>query len=197
MKALFIVIVLLLVLGGGAWFFVSDKQEGGVTPGEQAIKTGEKQAGTALVSSIKDAMGLGQTMRCTYAITGADAATSTVYVSGQKFKATTKAGSMTSEALFDGETQYVWTSTSPQGMKMSKTCMEDLKKSFPQSGDTSTSVGVSPQDYQETFGMAQNVNCEKVDGVDLSVPTTITFVDQCAMMDQLKGLIPSGTYPGQ
>lgn len=190
MKAvIFIVVLLVLILGGGVWFFTSDKQAEVSVVEKQGGRGEEKQAGSSVVSSIKDAMGLGETMRCTYA--GTDAATSTVLVSGQKFRATTMVSGMTSEVLFDGETQYMWSSQSPQGVKMSKTCLESLKQSFPQENAATD----QKYDYEKDFNTASGVSCEKVSGVEFAAPTAVTFVDQCAMMEQLKGLMPAGTYP--
>lgn len=192
MKAvIFVVVLLVLVLGGGVWFFTSDKNEAVSTLGQGAVKTEEKQTGSSVVSSIKDAMGLGETMRCTYA--GTDAATSAVLVSGKKFRATTTVSGMTSEVLFDGETQYMWSSQSPQGIKMSQACLESLKQSVPQGAAAQS----QEYDYEKDFNTASGVKCEKASGVDFAAPTTVTFVDQCAMMEQLKNMMPAGTYPPQ
>jgi len=204
MKGIAGVVLVVLILGGGVWFFTS--KEKAPVVGLQSETVQREEAGQpSVVGSITDAMGLGEKMRCTYA-TGEDkdAVVSSVYVDGKKFKTTTEVGGMKTEALFDGETQYVWSSNSTQGMKMSQDCLASFRESFGESEDAAGNGGVAPQDYQETFGMAKNVPCEQIGGVDFSVPVGITFTDQCAMMEQskkmmeqMKGLAPAGTYPGQ
>lgn len=197
MKGIVGVVLVVLILGGGAWFFAS-KEKAPLVVSESGTVEQENAEQPSVIGSIKDAMGLGEKMRCTYATgEGKDAVVSSVYVDGKKFKTTTEVGGMKTEALFDGETQYVWSGNSMQGMKMSQACLASFKESFGESEDAAGNGGVAPQDYQETFGMAKNVQCEQVGSVDFSVPASITFTDQCVMMEQVKGLVPAGTYPGQ
>jgi hypothetical protein len=198
MKQALIVGVVIIVLAGG-WFFLRGNQAS--TPADESSPTGSnalpnpamqpKESG--VISSIKDAMGLGKTMQCTYASsTGKDAVTSTVLVDGKKFLAETSVNGKKSHVLSDGDVQYIWSDDSKQGMKMSMTCLADLQKSLPAAAQS------APEDYAKTFDTANNVNCTAVSGgVSLSVPSDVTFTDQCAMLKEsmkalegMKGKIP-------
>ena len=106
--------------------------------------------------------------------------------------------------LSDGETQYMWNSGSQQGFKMDKACLENLKSSVPESAQGTGDRAPQAGDYQATLDMATNVSCEPTASVDFSLPMEVSFVDQCAMMEQgkkmmeqFKGQLPPGTYPGQ
>ncbi len=180
-----IIVVVVLI---GAVFVWQGKKAAVPTPdtaGEVTTETEERveDAGMNIVSSIKDAMGLGQAMQCTYATNENEGATSTVVVQGEKFKSTTVMKDMTVYALFDGENQYTWSSKDKQGMKMSKACVEkmtDTVKDMVPSTPSSTQA----QDVRDGFDMAKNVRCEAASDVDLSVPADVIFTDQCAMMEQ-------------
>lgn len=165
-----------------------DKQTEGVT--------GALEQGKEVIASIQDAMKLGAEMQCDFTSgDGESAVTSTVYVSGQKFFTTATAGGVKTNALFDGSTQYVWTEGSTQGMKLTKACLESMKS------QPNTRAEAQSRDYQKEFEMAQNVQCEpKANAtVSFTVPTEITFSDQCAMMqeslkmmEQVKSSLPAG-----
>lgn len=208
MKAILVVVGILLLLGGGVWFW-QERQAADVsmTPqgSEEAPNTeAPKETAPSVISSIKDAMGLGQQMRCTYAAeVGGKTITSTVYVKGQKFKSESEVGGMKVQALFDGETQYVWNSGSKQGFQFTKACMENLKASVPETVPEAPTA-VKPENYDEVFEAAKNVRCEATGDGDFAVPEDITFTDQCAMMEQsqkmmeqAKKMMPQGSYPGQ
>lgn len=167
----------------------------------QSVATTTEQTpsdtGKSMVASIKDAMGLGKTMQCTYAGDGDTTTSSTVVVAGQKFKSTTVTKDKTVYALFDGENQYTWMSDSKQGMKMSKACLDKMKDTV--KSMTPTEQSAAPQDVSKTFDVAKNVACETAPSVDLTVPTDITFTDQCAMMEkslqmmqEVKDKLPKG-----
>jgi hypothetical protein len=154
-----------------------------------------------MVSSLKEAMGLGQKMQCTYVMNeGDNQVVSTIFIDGSKTKLTTVMGDVTMYSLMDGEDQYSWTSASKTGMKLSKACLEKLRtsvKDLPK--PTGTQAAPEPQDMQAVFDMARNVQCEPSAEVDLTVPKGITFTDQCAMLEQstklmqeMKDKLPAG-----
>lgn len=197
MKALVMgVLVVILLIGGYLWFVKEtpkDAQEAKravmeSTPAPKAIED------KTVIGSIKEAMGLGTALRCTYAVgEGAQAVSSEVYVSGGKFKTSSQVNGVKMEALFDGKTQYMWMSGSNEGMKMEMACLDQLKTSLPASEGTQPST---PEDYQKSFDMAKNVSCEPAPGTDFSIPTTVQFTDQCALMEQMTKMMPKA-YPGQ
>jgi len=154
-------------------------------------------AGGSVISSIKDAMGLGTEVKCEYSMgTGADAVKSTAYVEGKKFKSVGIVAGKTMNTIFDGETMYNWQEGQTTGFKMTMTCINDLKTSLPQDNKQAAPAGVkSPEDQ---FKDATNTNCSPSgDSVDFSAPSNVTFTDQCDMMkkslEMMKNVkVPSG-----
>lgn len=155
---------------------------------EEPTKTG------SVIGSIKDAMGLGAKMKCNYSmkLEGSDPVKSTAYVEGKKYKSTGTFAGITSNTIFDGDTMYIWQEGQKTGMKMTMSCMEELKASLPQ--DQKSAPGVkSPEDQ---FKDATETSCSPTtESVDFSAPAGITFQDQCEMMKGLmdmKGKLPAG-----
>lgn len=163
--------------------------------GTPSTTTDLMEQGKQAISSIRDAMQLGTKMECRFSSGEGEAAvTSTVYVDGQRFFTTATVGNVKTNALFDGETQYVWTEGSAQGMKLTKACLESMKTQ-------ATNSNTNTRDYQKEFDMAKNVQCEPMssDSVSFALPETVTFTDQCAMMqeslkmmEQMKDKLPAG-----
>lgn len=161
---------------------------------------GEQKTDQGVVASIKDAMGLGKNMQCTYNVeTGGKNMQSTVVVNGDRYQSTTVIGDMTTYALFDGETQYVWTNTAKTGTKMNKACLEEMKNAVKDLSQASAATVPTVEDTEATFDAAKNVSCVPALGVELTVPKDVTFTDQCAMMKQslemmkqLRGQMPEG-----
>lgn len=201
-----LVIIILLAL----WFFwfrlrstsPSTEQGGsGETSSQTALPPTEEKNG--VISSIQDAMGLGKKMKCVYSATDGNGA-STIFVDGQKFKFTSEVNGLKMYGLFDGATQYTWTSKDKQGWKMDKTCLDELSASVPKvtqenSGTGSSDQPTSQSDLRDSFASAQNVQCSPATGEDFSVPADIIFADQCQMikdskkaMEQVKDKLPSG-----
>lgn len=84
-----------------------------------------------------------------------------------------------SYALSDGEAIYIWSDANNQGMKMTQACLKDLEKNLP-----AGSAAQVPQDPVEDFKMAKDVSCQEIGSADFSVPATVTFADQCALLQQ-------------
>lgn len=146
----------------------------------------EPKTESTIVGSIKEAMELGKTMRCTYTSTeGGKTLQSSVVVSGEKFKAVSDMNGTKTNIIFDGASQYMWTDGTVQGLKMSKTCLDELKASIPTSDAATTSPLVQgPKDIEQSFETAVGTTCTVTVEEDFSVPSTVTFVDQCEMMKQ-------------
>lgn len=192
------VVLLILLIGGGVWFFLSGKEEtvslvkdqsaaGSSFENKAPAEIGEKPS---MVRSIKEAMGMGGQMRCTYTSgEGMTAVTSTVLVAGEQFYTQVVTNGVTTSALYDGDTQYMWTNGSTEGMKMTKACLENLKASVPQG--TAAPQAEAPADYQSMFDTALNVQCEPIETnpIETILPKEITFSDQCAMLEQSKKMM--------
>lgn len=190
-KIIGLVIVAVLLIGG---FLYWNSRESGPTgmektsdemtavPGEMLGVAKEEKG---MVSSIKDAMGLGQKMQCTYMMSeGGKAFESKVMVDGEKYASTTTIDNMTVYGVFDGENQYSWTSATKTGMKMSKACLEKMQATAQNMAKPAETPGAAPQDMEKAFEMAKNVKCEPASGADFTIPKDVAFTDQCAMMEQ-------------
>lgn len=190
------------MLGVGFYLYNQQNTEGENSAMEaldSAKELKENMENKGLVSSIKDAMSAGVAMSCTYSVTeGENTYESKVVVQGEKFKADSQVANVTTHALFDGTDQYVWTEGSKTGFKMSKSCLDEFSKMAPESQEKNPTL----KDAKETFDAAQNVSCSPAAGANFSVPTDVTFTDQCAqmkdsmkMMEQYKSQMPSGMMP--
>lgn len=196
---------LLFVIAVGAYFYTNQIDtkvpQGGAMEALDTVKdlkAAVEEKG--MVSSIKDAMGLGTAMQCTYS-TEQDGKTfeSTVQVEGEKFRSESTIAGMKTYALSDGSDQYMWTANTKQGLKMSKACIEDFKKMMPATGDTKNSPLPKMEDAKAALDMAKNVKCTPIDSADFSLPKDVTFTDQCALMkdsmkamEQMKDKMPAG-----
>ncbi|MDD5084104.1 MAG: hypothetical protein PHT88_04245 [Candidatus Moranbacteria bacterium] len=204
-KTLLIAVVIAIIIAAG-WYFwnkssapkaAPDTSE--ATPEMAPLPSIEEKTG--VISSIKDAIGLGKKLACTYTSTGNSAISSTVFIDGQKTKTIAAVNGETMYGIFDGKTQYTWTTgANKQGFKMDKSCMEELKTLAPQAA---APTPAPIQDY-DSFDAAQNVSCTAAEEEDFSIPSDITFVDQCEMikssmetLDQMKQKLPDGVkIPG-
>ncbi len=207
-KIIGLVIAAVFLIGGFLYWNSRDKVSMEVIPDASTTTKGmvptPAMEEKGVVSSIKDAMGLGQKMQCTYVMNDGDKSIeSKVVVDGKKFFSTTATGEMIVYALFDGENQYSWTSASKTGMQMSKACLEKMKESV-KDMPTAPETPMTPKDMQSAFDVAKNVKCEPAGSVDFALPKDVTFTDQCAMMEQsmqmmkdMKDKLPAGmTVPG-
>lgn len=203
-------VVIAVLLIGGYLYWSSQRGPTGMegmpdtvmAPGDAVTGMATEEGG--MVSSIKQAMGLGQKMQCSYAVAQGDQSVqSTVAIDGGKYKSTTMVSGMTVYALFDGENQYSWTSAAKTGTKMSKACLEkmgDMAKDMTK--PTSAPAPAEAPDMEKAFEMAKNVKCEAAPAVDFTLPKDVTFTDQCAMMEQsmkmmqeMKTKMPAGSMP--
>lgn len=138
-------------------------------------------------ASVKEALSMGKRMQCTYSMKEGDQSVETsVAIDGEKFMSETKRADMTSYSLFDGSTQYTWTSKDKSGFKLSKSCLEELKQpvgSLTPNDALTPPDGVKAKDMKDIFDFAEDVKCEAAE-VAVAVPTDVVFTDQCALMKQ-------------
>lgn len=192
-------VIVVAVVGFFLWQKGSNDSAGVAENMKQSMEVVEEKSG--VVSSIKDAMGLGKKMQCTYSLeSGGESVESTVMVNGDRYQSTTVTENGMIYGLFDGETQYVWTSTTKTGLKTDKTCMQELKNAVKDLPETSAAL-IMPKvgDAEVAFNMAKNVSCTPFTGVELSVPKDVTFTDQCVLakqsletMKQMQDKMPQG-----
>ncbi|MFZ2192941.1 MAG: hypothetical protein WAV31_01745 [Candidatus Moraniibacteriota bacterium] len=149
-----------------------------------------KKDNGGVISSMKDAMGLGKAMKCSYKFKGeAGDITSTAYVNGKKYKAESTVMGKKQIVIFDETAMYSWAEGEKTGMKMTTACMEEMNDKLPK-GD-SASVPDAKTD-EEFFDDATDVNCEPYSGTDFSIPKDIAFTDQCEMLKGIMKDLPAG-----
>lgn len=193
---------LVIIIGIGAYWYTSHAPanqsalEGGEKAIEKAKDAKDALEGKGMVASLKDAMGMGVAMHCTYSLDDTGVTTES-WIDGEKIRTKSLVSNFTTETIFDNGTQYMWTSASPQGMKMDKACIEKMAASLPKTEESQGTA--TPQDVKATFDFAKNVKCEPSTDADFSLPKDVTFTDQCAMMEnsmkmmeQYKDKMPAG-----
>lgn len=159
-------IFLVVILGGyKLWSWYSASRD-------QTAITGDGRV-------ITEAMAAGRTMECTYTDPSFDNAPATVTFQGEKFRSQTKLADDFSYAVFDGTTFYLGTDRDRYGLKMTKACLEEFKNMPP---PTEGSLERGPRNPADRFAGAQNVECRKASSLDLFVPSSITFADQCELL---------------
>jgi hypothetical protein len=158
-----------------------------------ASKTEEKGAVGGVISSIKDAMASGKAMQCTYTIKNKEGGdiVSTMYVDGKKYAGTTNVAGTVQHMIFNEEAMYSWSEGQKTGMKMTTACSEELAAKAPKSQNDNAPTPPAT-DSEKTFDNALNVKCEPNSGGDFTVPSDITFADQCEMLKGLQKNMPGG-----
>ncbi|MFZ5981989.1 MAG: hypothetical protein ACOYS2_00215 [Patescibacteria group bacterium] len=148
----------------------------------QEKEQNKNQEKGGMISSIKDAMGLGKTMRCVYKDkTEEGEMESVVYVKGQKYKSENVFQGKKMVGVFDGETMWSWNEGEKNGFKLTMKCTEELaqqnKNKEREENRNSEEVKVG----EEAFDDALDTKCEEASDVDFSIPNDVVFVDQCEM----------------
>lgn len=171
---------------------------------KQETKKGEREQKGGMITSIKDAMGLGQTMKCTYTMESeGEKIVSTSYVKGDKYMGETEVSGKIMKSVFDGEAIYMWDESEKKGTKMEKKCMDELEE---ENKKNQTSKPDENYDFDEKFSAeeafddAMDVKCEPSSDVDFSAPKDVKFEDMCQMLkgfqESLKNIkMPEGQMP--
>lgn len=165
------------------------------TANQESAQKEEKSGG--IISSIKDAIGLGKKMQCTYVYkTGDQTFTTTAYIEGQKYKGESEIMGRKQSMVFDGETMYMWSETDKKGSKWTKSCMDELNKDNKQEEASAPAIGgEEAKDASEVFKNAMDVKCSDVASIDFSVPSDVAFSDMCEQMKKMQDLtknLPQG-----
>lgn len=158
---------------------------------QESVKSTDGSA----IGSIKDAMGLGTKMKCEYSMKAGEGEPikSTAYIEGKKFRQEGSFNSVVQNVIFDGETMYSWPEGQTTGFKMTMACINELKATMPGQQDAPASNIPSPEDR---FKDATNTSCSPTtENVDFSIPSTVTFNDQCEMMKKAIGAMSGANIP--
>lgn len=150
-------------------------------------------ASQAEISSIEQAKKSGKKMTCTSEIKDAngDYGKTTVYIDGEKYRTETDSNGLKTYTIFDGAIFWSWSSESNEGMKMEKSCMDEMN----QASENNSSE--TYQEMDETFVQAEdldtsiNVKCTAGANFDLTPPSDINFADYCAMMKDAMDMMNS------
>ncbi|OGI22120.1 MAG: hypothetical protein A2808_03800 [Candidatus Moranbacteria bacterium RIFCSPHIGHO2_01_FULL_55_24] len=182
-------IALIIIIGAGAYLWSNQAKNSLENGADSAIdkardaKEAVEQKGA--ISSLKEAMGLGEAMHCTYAMEqNGKSYESEITLQGERFRSATKMDGVTMYALHDGTAQYTWTSKDKQGFKFEKACLDEMQDAFKDLPQATTGGQQMAEDAKDTLDFAKSVQCSPAASIDLSVPADITFTDQCAMMRQ-------------
>jgi len=164
-----------------------------LTPAQQGPAPEPSNAASGVVSSIKDAIGLGTKMQCT--MSSKNSAAKVVYIEGTKIKSTSEINNKKQNIIFDGEATFVWTEGEATGLKMTKACLQDLKASLPE--QQKNLVDSSITNVQDKINSDTSSTCTPVADIDFTIPAAVTFTDQCQVMkktlDSMKNIkLPAG-----
>jgi len=144
-------------------------------------------AGNGIINSIKDAMGLGKKMQCTYKdVAGSENLETTTWVDGQKSRSESLVNGKKQIAIFDGTTVYSWEEGAKTGYKFTIDCMKEATKNLPQGQQPTQQIDPENPDKNAT-----DVNCVPANAVDLTIPTDVTFNDQCEIMNKMLKTLPN------
>lgn len=127
-KLLGIVIAVIILLGAGGLYLFSQNKPQTQETTNQAATESEKSSGKSLM----DLISLGQNQRCTFSTTNESGLTEgTFYVSQGNlrgdFKTTVKGKVTEMSMIRSGDTNYMWGSSLPMGIKMTLS-LDDLSK---------------------------------------------------------------------
>lgn len=132
----------------------------------------------AAANSLKDLVGMGKKMECDSTDNGV---TTKIFIEGTKYKSTTESKEFSMTGIFDGDTFYSWNTKTKAGTKMTMACMQEIGKDMPKAEGKDNSEITSTDKLIEE--QAKKNNCkETAENIDFTLPSDISFVDQCAMM---------------
>lgn len=148
-----------------------------------------------VISSIKEAMGLGKKMECTYTNKiGDQEVTAITWVDGKNFKSSSEIDGRKMYSVMKDETMYTWGEGVPVASMLKLSCMQELEKDLPKTEGQEAKSSV--KDPGEAFEDATNVSCKPVASVDISVPSDVQFTDQCEMIKGLTNKLKDMKVPG-
>lgn len=167
----------------------NEPASGEETAMNESSDTGTLPGEGSLVESYRALLGSGKQLSCTFSTDRPDGTSleTKTFLDGERhYKSVLqdpKLGTMTT--LFDGDAVYSWADGAKTGMKMEVSCLNDLKETAGKNvpSDTYTS-------NEDVLDTAPDISCtESTEAVDFSVPSSISFTDQCAMMKDAQNMM--------
>jgi hypothetical protein len=179
--------VAILLLGGGLFLYSKSKPQPSVQPSPSASATQNPSA----MQSLSEILSMGKTQKCTFSYDGASGGKTegTVYLAGDKmrgdFKVTTSGKVSEFSLIRVGDTNYIWGTGLPGGIKMT----------------------LSAQGLAGNTQVQQYVNADQKadykcgawtpDNTRFSPPTEVKFTDYSSMMPKSNASpAPGGTNSG-
>lgn len=179
----------------GAVFVLSGCAKPGAVDQSTAQNQQNNSSKGSVVTSIKEAMGLGKKMECVYTtkIDGKEIK-ATMQTDGKNFKSSSEINGRKMYSVMKDNVSYTWGEGIPMASKLSMDCIKDLPK--PEGQESNSSVE-DMQNPEKAFDGATNVVCNPVASVDVSVPNDVEFQDMCEMLKGFANMakdmkVPSG-----
>lgn len=179
-KTLIIAVLVLAVLLVGAGAYLKLSKSANVTP--KVAQEQPKSSPSNPVENLKSLLSGGRTVNCT--INNPDKS-GTVFISDKKFRGDfvtkdSNGKTVDSHVISDGTYTYIWSSSSPSGIKMKV----DI-----------TSAEASAQAKNFNLDEQAGLNCSPwgVDASKFAVPTNVQFTDFTQMMNQAQPKATTGT----
>lgn len=178
------IIIASLVLAVGFFTGCSKKASETQNQSQNAKTEQSNKSQDGVIGSIKDAMGLGKAMECTYSYkVGEQNSTSKMFIDGTKFRSENDIMGEKQISIFDGETMYNWSETDKKGFKWTKSCMEELSKSYNKEENKNGPADIAT-DPEEAFKDTFDTKCVSVSSIDFSIPSDVEFANQCDIMKE-------------
>jgi hypothetical protein len=161
---------------------------------DDIVANEEKSTGEiSMVDKLKNAISSGKKMKCTYKMNEEGGAAEVItYMHGDKYKSEVITGQMKTVAVFDGEAMYSWVIGQKIGTKMTMDCIDSLDVKGETSAEAipeGTPKGEDEDKFMETLSDAQNLSCEDAGEIDFSIPSDVSFSDQCEMLKSQQKMI--------
>lgn len=169
-----------------------DANQGAVQNQNQAQQN-ESSKGS-VITSIKEAIGLGKKMECVYTtkIDGKEIK-SVMQTDGKNFKSSSEIDGRKMYSVMKDEVSYTWGEGIPMASKLSMSCIKDLPK---QEGQESSSPVEDMHNPEKAFDGATNVVCNPIASVDINIPSDVQFQDMCEMMKGMMNMTKNMKIPG-
>lgn len=143
---------------------------------------GSPSAGQSGMDSWIAGLASGKKIQCTYANTDekGQSLPMKMYAERGSYKTELTMPTGVITTLFDGKSMYTWTVGQKQGTKMDIACTKELADQLPKEQGSAPKTYDSPE---QAIQGTPNIACaESSTAIDFSVPSDVTFSDQCAML---------------
>ena len=139
------------------------------------------------INNLVDAIKSNKVLMCTYK--DKTGVAGVFYSDNGKYKTEYSDSGKKQISNFDGNYYFYWMEGDAKGYKITQTCLDELVVGTNSTGSTneSESTGtvsdeVNNFNSEEELSNSSDVNCQMVNSVDLSIPSNISFADQCEVL---------------